>query len=169
MRLFRCLNESEQSVCVTVALGVLAKRYELAPFASAQARDENTAEYEENINSSLMCLWPANWPGQVFVDLDNTGDPSAWLVEVLGEDVADFLFGGAWNDAANAQDLAEAYRAELKNQRLDLPSDFDGVEETPNDLALFQEEFAAFLCHWRERVLTTLETQKLKPPVGIAP
>ena len=161
------MDDIERSVCLTDALVALAKRYQLDPFASAQVPDENRAEYEEDIDSSLMCLWPANWPGQVFVELDNTGDPSAWLEEVLGEDVADFLFGTAWNDAANAQDLAEAYRAELKNRRLDLPSDFDGAEETISDVALFQEEFAAFLRHWRERVLTKLEAQKLKLPVGI--
>jgi hypothetical protein len=170
IRLFHCMTESEGEKLVRIALLMLARRCSLNPhyrLHSAEDRKEELAN--RDLDSRLAGAWPAEWKGQSLVDLDNMGDPGAWLDNSLGERISEMLFGSAWDDEAHGQGLAESYIEELANLGADLPSDFispnDGEEDVDN-VAIVEPEFIAFLKAWRERVLETIEKQNRKPPAS---
>ena len=118
---------------------------------------------------SLSRVWPGGWPGQGLVDLDNVGDPGYWLSEKMeAEPISQTLFGWDWNDEATAAMLADDYLRMIRELGYPLPSDYDNEAEsagdgwTEEDEALVRAEFVAFIKHWRERILTTIEEQN--PP-----
>lgn len=108
----------------------------------------------EGLDELVFSVWPAAWPGQSLVELDNVGDPGAWLKDFIGEPLAEIVLNHAYDDAAIATELAEQYLSEIRGQGFPLPSDFgddpyyDGWSE--EDFESVQSEFVAFLEHWRE-------------------
>jgi hypothetical protein len=117
------------------------------------------AEWEE-IEDRLLQDWPADWPGRSVVDLDNLGDPGAWLRDGVGESWYRVLFADQ-DDERWATELAEFYAENLVASGYPMPSEFGdhpvyGVA-TEDDRAWFQTEFMGFLSAWRERVLKLAE------------
>ncbi|HZL34881.1 MAG TPA: hypothetical protein VFC78_06195 [Tepidisphaeraceae bacterium] len=151
------MNESEKEELVHAALAIVGERCSFDPHYMQLTAENAKAELEnEDLDDRLMRAWPADWPSQQVVHLDNVGDPGAWIPEALGEPVAQVLFGWAWDDEANAANLAEEYCRRVTELGGSLPSDFD--EDTDSE-DLVQADFVGFLKEWRNRVLATIEKQ----------
>jgi hypothetical protein len=140
----------------------LGERCSFSPNYARYSAESFEQELEnENLADRLMGAWPGGWPGQQIVELDNVGDPSDWL-ETQIDDMVGCLFRFT-DQQPIIEDLALDYLRAIRKQGLPLPSDFgdDPSEEewTADDEKQVRGEFAAFLEHWRERVLQTLEKQ----------
>jgi len=90
--------------------------------------------------------WPFDWPGRELVDLDNVGDPSAWLQEQIS-DPRELLTHGPEADQQTAEELSSAYVTRLDDIGFDLGIDSDFTEEELMTALAF--EFAGFLREWR--------------------
>jgi len=162
LRLFRCMNAEEQEALIRNALQALGERCSLNPNYARYSPEAIQEELQdENLDGRLMHAWPGGWPGQQVVELDNVGDPGDWL-EQRFENVVACLFGFE-DDQSLIECLVFDYLREMRDKGIDLPSDF-GDEPNPDGWTADDEnqvraEFAAFLRHWRERILKTLEKQ----------
>lgn len=128
------------------------------------ANEPLTHELEEEINQ----LWPVDWPGKQFVELDNVGDPDDWLFTALGDPASVILRDLPNYEEHLAKCLAEDYFRALDEQKFDMPWDFGDDPKDPKWIAEcqagVQQEFIAFLRHWRARAQDLLD--KLGPPPG---
>jgi len=79
LRLYRCMTVDEQSKLLVSVLSTLACRYSLDPYHSLPHATDAQEEFSEGLDDRLISALPVTWPGQQFVDLDNTGDLGAWL------------------------------------------------------------------------------------------
>lgn len=162
-RLCACLSQSERDTVLVVVMKLLAQRCRPTVGRLASVHDDPEREVsDEELDSFLLGAMPREWPGQQQVNLsniDSTGD----LMEACGEAVSQILIGWAWDDEANAETLADEYLRSIRELGLPLPSDFgddpcfDGWTE--EDEQQTRREFVAFLRHWREVVIQTLERQ----------
>lgn len=163
-QLLRCMTAAERKVLLISVLGILSQR-DNDKRADA-SRDSESTQGEFNnpgLDDWMMSAWPTDWPGRELVELDNVGDPGAWLRIVFGEPISQVLFGWAWDDEANAMSLADEYLREIRRQGYPLPSDF-GEAPCPDGWSYEDEqqtslEFVAFLRHWRESILQAVERQ----------
>ena len=151
-RLLRCMTAAEREQVLLAVLRILSRR-----------DCDERVEASPNLDDWIMSAWPSDWPGRHLVELDNVGDPGAWLSNLGGEPISQMLFGWAWDDETNASSLADEYLREIRRQGYPLPSDF-GDAPCPNGWSHEDEqqariEFMAFLRHWRERVLQVVEEQ----------
>ena len=167
LRLFRCMEQREQGRLIRAALEILGERCSFDPLYHQFQPEAIQQELDnEDLDSRMMAVWPGGWPGQEIVELDNVGDPGAWLEEVIGNPISEVLFGLPLNADSEAAMIADDYLRTIRAQDFPLPSDF-GDEPTrggwtPDDEAQVRADFAAFFRHWRERVLQSLEKQN--PP-----
>jgi len=162
-RLIACLNEYERTELIGQAFRMLAGRCSFDPYASSeeQLEEEQLGTGDDDLNWRISCASPSDWPGQEIVELDNLGDPGAWLQDVIAERILDVLFGSAWNDSLYAEEMACSYFNEIMEQGYTLPSDFCeasdedcGIEE---DYLQIQKDFRYFLQAWRENILKAIE------------
>lgn len=161
LRLFRCMNSDEQEHLVRHSLDTLGERCSLDPhYVHLQPEAIQEELQDENLDGRLMSAWPGGWPGQQIVQLDDVGDPGLWLEEKLSGNMVQCLFGFE-DEQSLVECLAQDYLSEIRGKGLELPSDY-GDDPNPegwtaDDENQVRTEFAAFLEHWRERVLVTLE------------
>ncbi len=164
LRLFRCMKTGEKEDLLLSALQILAARCSFFPhYAHLQADALREELEDEDLNSRLRSAWPADWAGRQIVELDNVGDPGAWLEQVIGSPLSELLFGWTWDVDDQAACMAEDYLTTIREQGYPLPSDFgedatDG-EWTPEEEKQGTAEFVSFFHEWRERVLDTIEKQ----------
>ena len=90
--------------------------------------------------------WPFDWPGRQIVDLDNVGDPAAWLDEQIS-DPEELLSVGPEGDQQLAEELSSAYVSRLDDIGFDLGIDPDFTEEQFR--TALASEFIGFLQQWR--------------------
>lgn len=150
--------------CYVWRISALARRCSLDPhYRLPHADDWFCEELAEELDDRLMSAWPGDWPGRQVVDLDSTVDPGAWLASNLGEPCSTYLFGVPMNDLDCAEALGESYLETIREQGYPLPPDFGNDPRydgwTKDGEAMVRSDFAAFLDHWRERVVATLEKQ----------
>ncbi len=162
-RLIACLNEGERRELIGQAFRMLAGRCSFDPYASSeeQLEEEQLGTEDDDLNWRIFCASPWDWPEQEIVELDNLGDPGAWLQRVISEPISEVLFGSAWKDAFYAEEMACSYFEEIREQGYALPSDFCdascedyGIED---DYLQIQKEFSYFLQAWREKILKAIE------------
>jgi hypothetical protein len=164
LRLFRCMEQSEQERFIRAALELLGERCSFDPhYRHYQPQAIKEKLENEDLDSRLLAARPLDWPGQEIVELDNIGDASAWLEQVIGNPISEVLFGLPLTEDGIAESLADDYLRTIREQGFPLPSDFGdeptGGGWTPEDEAKVRAEFVAFFRHWRERVLQVLEKQ----------
>jgi hypothetical protein len=165
-RLLQCVDESEKGDLAIAAIRILGERCSLDSPWRRYSNEPLAEESQENsLGDRMMAAWPADWPTQCIVELNNVGDPGAWLSDVMGEPIEEVLFGSG-DIESTAAGMAEDYLHEIREQSCPLPSDFGDepshegwTDEDENQVRL---EFVAFLRHWRERILQTLEKQSRK-------
>ncbi len=92
--------------------------------------------------------WPASWPGNTIVDLDNLGDPGFWIEDQIS-DPAGALFGDPERDDDLANELAYAYLRAASELSFPIPSDFDATDEETFEMV--KEDFTGFIREWRKR------------------
>lgn len=90
--------------------------------------------------------WPLDWPGRQIVDLDNVGDPGAWLDEQIS-DPRELLSCGPEGDQQLAAEMSSAYVSRLDDIGFDLGIDSDFTEEELMTALAF--DFVGFLREWR--------------------
>lgn len=173
LRLVRCMTIVEQTEMVQLAIEILGKRCSFDPHHKRLSPEDLRHEIEnEDLDERLLLAWPGNWPGRSIVELDNLGDPGAWLSEVFGEPILEVLFDCNGADDRQAKYMAQDYLQQIRAQGFPLPSDFDEDPTydswTADDERQVQLEFVGFLQRWRQRVLTALE-QQTPPIVGSGP
>ncbi|HEV2208838.1 MAG TPA: hypothetical protein VG167_08685 [Verrucomicrobiae bacterium] len=98
---------------------------------------------------SAFFYWPGHWPGCTFVDLDNVGDPGAWLEQQL-PDIEDVLAADPQEDQRTAEALADDYIRAADDMGFPLPCDFESTLEQTREMAV--AEFIAFIREWRKIV-----------------
>lgn len=170
LRLFRCLDDSDQGEILHSCLLLLAgkraggdgneaatDRSELG--ASKTISGESAARALEDLVSSLLPLG-INLPS---IALDNLGDPGAWLRGKL-EEVPFDLFGVPFDFDEISRILAEDYLTEMREKGFPIPSDFNDDLKTsenemwhPQDEEDATEDFDRFLRTWRRNILELLE------------
>lgn len=165
LRLFRCMGQLEQQRLIRAALEILSERCSFDPYYQHLQPEALQQELDgDELDARLMVAWPVDWPGREIVELDNVGDPGAWLDQVISSPISEILFGLPLDEDGIAESLADDYLREIREHGFPLPSDFgDAPTEggwTPEEEAQVRQEFIAFFRHWRERVLQTLEKQK---------
>ncbi len=100
--------------------------------------------------------WPASWPGNTIVDLDNLGDPGFWIEQHI-PDPAHILFGDQQSDEDLADELADAYIRAASDLSFPLLSNFDATgEET---FKMVKEDFLGFIREWRKRAAAKKEKE----------
>jgi hypothetical protein len=92
--------------------------------------------------------WPASWPGNTIVDLDNLGDPGFWIEEHI-PDPAEVLFGDPGPDEDVASELACSYIRAAAELSFPLPSDLDATSEETEQMV--KDDFLGFVREWRRR------------------
>ena len=167
LRLFRCMAQGEQERLIRAALELLGGRCSFDPLFRRYPTETIEEELEsDDLDARLFAAWPASWPGQQQVELDNLGDPGDWLGTVLGNPVSEILFGLPLIEDGIAAEVTDDYLRKIRAEGFPLPSDFGDSPTrngwTPEDEAQVQAEFVAFFRHWRECVLQALEQQKPK-------
>jgi hypothetical protein len=158
------MTVSEREELLLSVLRILSQRHGVEPVhPGCEAECIKSGTNYADLDEWMMSAWPADWPCQDLVELDNVGDPSAWLGNVFGEPISQVLFAWAWDDEANAASLADRYLREVHGQGYPLPSDFGDAPcvkgWTEEDEQQVRLEFAAFLRHWRECILQMLEEE----------
>jgi len=175
LRLFRCMTESEQVDIILStqdnalfsALKTLGRRCSFDPhyelykqFNPEFVKDEVN---DDDLDESMMSAWPADWPGQDWIELHNMEDPGIWLRDVNGERISEVLFGYIFDDKNYAATMAEEYLIHTCELGIDPPSRFmdENSEEewTDEEKEEASASFEKFLKHWRETILLTLEEQ----------
>ena len=166
LRLFRCMTDDEQSNALMNAVATLGQRWSLDPGFKRSTPEERAEELTGDLMERLRRVCPlGGWPGQQTVDLDCTGDPGFWLEDALGSEPVDYFCRVPFDDDETVGDLACDYLSTIREQDYPVPSDFGYDPAGPNDWTeededMVRGEFLAFLSHWRERVVTTLERQR---------
>ena len=161
-RLLFCMTASEREELLFILLRLLSQRHGVKPIRpTLEGEGVGQEAIYPDIDDWMTSAWPADWPCRDLVELDNVGDPGAWLRNVFGEPISQVLFGWAWDDEANAASLADDYLREIRAQGYPLPSDF-GDSHCPKGWTeegreQITREFVSFLRHWRERILHRLE------------
>jgi hypothetical protein len=153
------MKSSEQVRLIEVALEILGVRCSFDPHWKRKSQEALQEELQDaDLDERLFSAWPADWPTQELVELDNIGDPGAWLQTEIGERIFEVLFGSVDYEQV-AEHLAQAYLDEIQEQGYPLPSDFEeGLEDWEE--AKVRQEFVAFFRHWHARVLQVLESQR---------
>lgn len=163
-RLLRCMTVGEREELLVAILEMLSQRERgKRDDARSHTSNDHSELKRQALDDWIMSIWPSDWPGRNLIELDNVGDPGAWLSTLGGEPISQMLFGWAWNDERNAAALASEYLREVRQQHYPLPSDF-GDTPCPNgwsqeDEQQARHEFIAFLGYWRECVLQMLEKE----------
>jgi hypothetical protein len=123
---------------------------------SALPHDEPEQGPDESAEEPIIAGWPMDWPERQSVDLDNVGDPGAWLDEHIQSPAEVFSDDGG--DADLAEQLSDDYIDTLRRQGFLLPSDLrkKGSDEAQQTVI---EEFEGFLREWRRR--TQREREKI--------
>ncbi len=94
LRLFRCMKDGEQDNFIKEALYVLGERCSFYPnFTHCRPESLKEEMEDDDLDSRLMSAWPGGWPGQEIVELDNVGDPGAWLAQALDRPTSEVIFG----------------------------------------------------------------------------
>lgn len=106
-RLLRCMTAAEREQVLLAVLRILSRR-----------DCDERVEASPNLDDWIMSAWPSDWPGRHLVELDNVGDPGAWLSNLGGEPISQMLFGWAWDDETNARSLAHEYLREIRRQAI---------------------------------------------------
>jgi hypothetical protein len=76
LRLFRCMEPTEQDQLIRAALEILGERCSFNPNYSAFSPEAIQQELEDDdLDSRKFAARPGSWPGQAIVELDNVGDP----------------------------------------------------------------------------------------------
>ena len=164
LRLFRCLDDEEQTQMLHHALSRLSRRYSLDPLYRHSTPQQIREELEEEeLDERLFRAWPYRWRGDDVVNLECVGDPGAWLDEHLHGEVFDTLFGVPLENGRLAEYLAEDYLIEIRKQGYPVPSDFGDSPVyhgwTEKDEAEVRDSFVSFFQEWREQILAILEEQ----------
>lgn len=112
---------------------------------------------DEELSGLAMQCWPADWPGQSLVELDNLGDPGAYLSQWVVEPCLDRLTEGeVADDDPLAESLTEDYLAVLEQNAFSPPWEFGDDPKDPKWIAECEEairkEFIAFLRAWRQNM-----------------
>lgn len=112
---------------------------------------------DEQLSEMAMQCWPADWQGQSLVELDNLGDPGAYLSQWVVEPCLDRLTDGdVSDDDPLAESLTEDYLAVLEEHSISLPWEFGDDLKDPKWIAECEEairrEFVAFLRAWRQNM-----------------
>lgn len=118
----------------------------------------------ENSGETVIADWPSDWPGRQFVDLDNVGDPGAWL-EIQISNAEDVLFGDS-DDDEMAAELEFAYIAAANDNYFPLPTEFEMSEEEMHKL--LAAEFLGFIQEWRKRTIAARELIRIAPTIEIS-
>lgn len=112
------------------------------------------------LEEEIAGLWPDDWPGKEYVELDSCGDAGDWLNTALGEKPLTILQDLPNYEEHLARCLAEAYLRELERMSIDMPW---ALGDDPTDPAWIteckagiQKEFVAFLREWRDRAAESL-------------
>ena len=119
---------------------------------------------DENSGEPVIADWPSDWPGRQFVDLDNVGDPGAWL-ELQISNAEDVLFGDS-DDDEMAAELEFAYIAAANDNYFPLPTEFEMSEEEMHELLV--AEFLGFIQEWRKRTIAARELIRIAPTIEIS-
>jgi len=101
-----------------------------------------------NLDHPDIPHWPASWPGNTIVDLDNLEDPGFWIAEQI-PNPSELLFGDSESDEEVAHDLSYAYIKAASELTFPLPSDFDATEE--ETFHMVTNDFIGFIREWRRR------------------
>jgi hypothetical protein len=89
-----------------------------------------------------------DWAECSLVELDNVGDPGAWLDEEIPIP-EDLLSMDEQEEQALAENLSSSYVARLEDLGAPIPSDFDVTEDEM--MSLLKSEFLGFLREWRKQ------------------
>ena len=111
---------------------------------------------DDNSEEAIIAHWPGDWPGRQFVDLDNVGDPGAWIdLQIPGAD--EILFVDP-NDEEMAIVFADAYISTAQEEYFPFPTEFGMSEEEMHETAV--EDFLGFIREWRKRTIAEREVTK---------
>lgn len=92
-RLFRCMKSCEQNTLIKAVVETIGARCSFDPHWKWWSQEQLQEERQEDLDLRLFRTWPADWPTQEFVELDDVGDPSYWIEKMTGGEVFDLLFG----------------------------------------------------------------------------
>ena len=170
VRLFRCMIKDEQSDMLIKVTHQLMRKYSVDPDLSKfqpiedTLRDELNPENVENFDERLLSAWPGNWSGRKFVELDNVGDPGAFLEKELIEGISRHILGASEYDSSSAELLAESYLENISELGYQAYRDSCDTDEEKAEADQWQRtdtinDFIGFIKEWRERVVTTIERQ----------
>lgn len=115
---------------------------------------------EKHSDGSVIAPWPGDWPGRQVVDLDNVGDPGAWIDQRVP--TPEEVLCGDSNDREAATELADAYIAAAHEQYFPLPSEFGMSAEEMRKVVT--EEFLGFIREWRVRTVAAREVARNRSP-----
>ena len=124
-RLSYSMTASQREELLLMALKILNHKCNFGNHSTrCETKDIKKRLNDHELDDWMISIWPGDWPGQEFVDLNYVGDPGAWLRNVFGEPISQVLFGCAWDDEANAAWITNDYLREIREQGYSLPSDF---------------------------------------------
>jgi hypothetical protein len=103
----------------------------------------------------IIAHWPGNWPGRQVVDLDNMGDPGAWIENNITS--PEELLSVDSDDSAEAEVLADAYIAEADRNYFPLPTEFEMTEQEMREVMI--ADFLGFIREWRQRTIAAQSEQ----------
>jgi hypothetical protein len=115
----------------------------------------NSRDSEEPI----IADWPGDWPGRQVVDLDNVGDPGAWIENNISSPKE--LLSADSDDDAEAEALAEAYIAEAERNYFPLPTEFGMTEQEMYKAVV--ADFLGFIREWRRRTIAAQTGKRASP------
>jgi len=167
------MDFEDQNETLIEASQKLMRKYSVDPYIGKFRPEEETLKEElddenvEDFDDRLLSAWPGDWPGRKTVDLDDFGDPSAFLKDNMGEGICYHILGSSKNDSFIAEHLAQLYLEEILYQGLPRCRDFVDKEEEKEEadekeMEDFINDFKGFIKTWRERVISTIERQSFK-------
>jgi hypothetical protein len=112
----------------------------------------------------VIAPWPIDWPGRRFVNLDNVGDPSAWI-ELQISSAEDVLFGDS-DDDEMAAELEFAYVVAANDNYFPLPTEFEMSEEEMHEVLV--PDFLGFIREWRKRTIAARELIRIAPRIEVS-
>lgn len=102
---------------------------------------------DDNVENPTFALWPGDWPGRAFVDLDNMGDAGCWIEAHIP--FPDEILSSDSNDTNEATELANIYIDDARKDGHVLPTDFEMSEDEMHEI--ITKEFVGFIQEWRKR------------------
>jgi len=154
LQLFRCLDKSGQHYTLIEISHKLMDRYRIDPTWKEEMKSPDLKDYD----SRLFYIWPGDWPDRNYIDLDNTGDPGAWLHDAFPESLSYHILGSTAGDLETAEILAESYISTLRENGVDLPIDY--AEETEEQMEEgIRQDFVSFISEWRRRAVSAIVSQ----------